>query len=123
MDWRIRLALAVIRRDLAEPLNIAALAARVNLSRSRLTHLFRAEIGVAPGAYLRSARLARAAELLAHSTLSIKEIMATVGVNDPSHFARDFRRAHGVSPRWFRAHARDARPAARHGRAGRSAHK
>ena len=40
----------------------------------------------------------RAQLLLARTSLSIKEVMAQVGCNDPSHFGRDFRTFHGLSP-------------------------
>jgi AraC-like DNA-binding protein len=36
----------------------------------------------------------------------VREVMAQVGITDPSHFAREFRNAHGLSPRAFRQHLR-----------------
>jgi transcriptional regulator GlxA family with amidase domain len=92
--------------DLSRPLAVTELARRVNLSRSRLTHLFRAEVGCSPARYLREARLDRARHLVEETLLSIKEIMAQVGFNDPSHFSRDFSKRHGASPRRIRARAR-----------------
>lgn len=106
MDPRIQLAIDVINRDLAGPLSVTRLAHDLNLSRSRFTHLFRAHVGLSPGRFVRNARLERAAALVRDSTFSIKEVMAAVGFSDPSHFARDFRRYHGVSPRRFRAGGR-----------------
>ena len=44
----------------------------------------------------------RARLLLERTFLSVKEVMTFVGVNDPSHFSRDFRRRHGVAPTSFR---------------------
>ena len=106
MDWRVRMAIDAMRRDLDRPLGVSDLARRVNLSRSRFTHLFRAHVGCSPARYLREARLDRARQLLEQTSLSIKQVMAQVGVNDPSHFARDFFRRYGASPREFRARAR-----------------
>jgi transcriptional regulator GlxA family with amidase domain len=106
MDWRVRFVIARIERDLHRRLPLAELGRLVNLSPSRLAHLFLSEIGAAPGRFLRDRRLARARTLLEQSSLSIKEVMARVGVNDPSHFARDFKRQYGASPRTFRAGAR-----------------
>ena len=106
MDWRVRTAIDAMHRDLGQPLAVSELARRVNLSRSRFTHLFRAERGCSPARYLREARLERARQLLEDSSLSIKEIMVRVGFNDPSHFTRDFSKRYGVSPRTFRARAR-----------------
>jgi AraC-like DNA-binding protein len=106
MDWRVSTVIDVMRQELAAPLSVSELARRVNLSPSRLTHLFRTEIGCGPARFLRELRLDRARDLVEQSALSIKEIMATVGFNDPSHFTRDFSARHGASPRRIRARAR-----------------
>ena len=106
MDSRVQLLIDDMLKQIDRPLVVSEMARRVNLSRSRLTHLFRSEIGCSPGRYLRQARLDRARQLVEESSLSIKEIMARVGFNDPSHFTRDFARRHGASPRKIRARAR-----------------
>ncbi|HEX4566500.1 MAG TPA: AraC family transcriptional regulator [Vicinamibacterales bacterium] len=97
-DPRITAIVDFMHKRMSEPLTIGALAERVNLSRSRFTALFVAQTGVAPMRYLQRARLRRARLLVERSFLSVKEIMALVGYNDPSHFARDFRREHGMAP-------------------------
>jgi len=106
MDWRVQMLIDEMLRDIERPIAVSELARRANLSRSRLTHLFRSEVGCSPGRYLREARLDRARQLVEESSLSIKEIMARVGFKDPSHFTRDFSRRHGASPRKIRARAR-----------------
>jgi AraC family transcriptional regulator of arabinose operon len=81
-----------------QPFTMADLAAAVNLSPSRFRHLFTSQTGLAPARYLRRMRLRRARLLIERSFLSVKEVMALVGYNDPSHFSRDFKRQHGVLP-------------------------
>jgi transcriptional regulator GlxA family with amidase domain len=98
IDRRITWAVGYMQRHFAETLTIPAVAARVNLSPSRFRTLFRAQIGMGPAQYLQRLRLRRARLLLERTFLSVKEVMALVGYSDPSHFSRDFRRAHGVSP-------------------------
>jgi AraC family transcriptional regulator of arabinose operon len=98
IDRRITWAVAYMQRNLRDPIAIAELAARVNLSPSRFRHLFRAQLGVGPAQFQQRLRLRRARLLLERTFLTVKEVMALVGYNDPSHFARDFRRAHGVAP-------------------------
>ena len=105
MDWRVSAAVEMMRRDLAKPLTVGGIARSVHLSSSRLTQLFRQELGCGPVRYLRQMRLDRANELVQHTTLSIKQIMAAVGFSDPSHFTRDFTARHGASPRQVRARA------------------
>jgi AraC family transcriptional regulator, arabinose operon regulatory protein len=102
MDHRIAWAIDEIERCLAEPLDIRRLAAAVNLSPSRFSHLFRAQAGVSPMRFVRDLRMERASVLLARTFLTVKQVMAQVGCNDPSHFARDFRRCHGSAPREWR---------------------
>lgn len=98
IDPRISWIVAHMQRNFAEPVPVGELAALINLSPSRFRALFRAQTGVSPAQFLRRLRLRRARLLLLHSFLTVKEVMAAVGYSDPSHFARDFRRAHGTSP-------------------------
>ena len=101
-DPRIAWALAEMERRYRDLVSIDELAARANLSRSRFSHLFKQHTGVAPGRYLRDLRLDRARALLETTFLSVKEVMAAVGINDPSHFSRDFQATFGASPREWR---------------------
>jgi AraC-like DNA-binding protein len=103
VDPRIALVVDDIEHRLHQHLRLVQLAAAVNLSPSRLAHLFRAETGVPPMQYLQARRMARARLLFERTFLTVKEVMALVGCTDPSHFARDFRRQHGLSPREWRA--------------------
>ena len=105
MEWRICRTLAIMQKEIASPLRIATLASQVNLSSSRFSHLFRCETGQSPARYLHDLRIDCALTLLCDSTMSIKEVMAAVGFNDPSHFTRDFSARHGMSPREFRSRA------------------
>jgi AraC family transcriptional regulator, arabinose operon regulatory protein len=108
IDGRVTWAIAEMQRRIGEEISVPALAAAVNLSRSRFAHLFKHETGVSPARYLRDQRLERARDLLESTFLSVKEVMAAVGFNDPSHFSRDFHRTFGASPRAWRKRAADA---------------
>ena len=105
MDPRVAHVLTRMDEALHQPISIAELAANVNLSPSRLSHLFTQQVGMPPARYLHERRLARARVLLERTFLSVKQVMACVGINDPSHFARDFRRLHGVPPSQLRQHS------------------
>ena len=105
IDPRISWTVDHMQRHLAEPRAVTALASRINLSPSRFRALFTAQTGVGPAQYLQWLRLRRARLLLERTFLSVKEVMGLVGYNDPSHFARDFRRAHGVAPSQLRQHS------------------
>jgi AraC family transcriptional regulator, arabinose operon regulatory protein len=103
MMSRIAGAPRLIEDRMGEPLTVASLAREFNLSPSRFAHLFRQEFGVSPMRYLHVQRMMRARLLLEETFLTVKEVMVRVGCSDPSHFARDFRRFHGVPPKEWRA--------------------
>lgn len=74
-----------------------------SLSRSRMCHLFKMQMGVSPAQYLKDLRLETARTLLETTSLSVKEVRARVGLQDQSHFVRDFNNAYGVPPSQYRA--------------------
>ena len=102
MDPRTTQVIQLMALRLPTALSVAALAAAVNLSASRLSHVFRAEMGCSLMEYLRRLRLARARELAEGTLLSVKEIASAVGLQDVSHFVRDFKKAHGMTPARYR---------------------
>lgn len=105
MDTRITRALDFVDQHLDARLPIETLAAAADLSPSRFAHLFRHEVGTSPALYVHALRMLRARALLERSFLSVKEVMTLVGCHDPSHFSRDFRWFHGLSPRQCRLDA------------------
>ena len=60
-----------------------------------------------PIRYLRQLRMERAKDLLESSFLSVKEIAFRVGLNDESHFVRDFKSTYGYSPALYRSQFRN----------------
>ena len=113
-DIRVNYVVALIQRHFAEPCAVDELARAVNVSPSYLTRLFRDQTGRSPASFVREVRLRRAYELVQTTFLSIKEVMAAVGWNDPSHFSRTFKRHFGVSPQGLRAALQREFAAARH---------
>lgn len=101
-DIRIGHVVALIQAQVAEPCTVDLLAQAVNMSPSYLSRLFRQQTGHSPASFVREQRLRRAYELIQTTFLSVKEIMAAVGWNDPSHFSRAFKRRFGVSPQGLR---------------------
>lgn len=103
MNSRVQTALALMQENLQGAWSPDTLARAVNLSPSRFQHLFKAEVGMAPRHYLRALRMEQARKLLQTSQLTVKQIMNRVGVEDKSHFAREFKKAYGLSPTAYRA--------------------
>ena len=93
-----------MRDDVRGELSLAEFAQSVNLSIWRLCHIFKSDVGMPPIRYLRLLRMERAKDLLESSFLSVKEIAFQVGLNDESHFVRDFKSTYGFSPALYRSH-------------------
>lgn len=74
----------------------------MNISSSRLRHIFKEEIGLSPRQYLKAQRIERARQLLETTYFNIKEIIVRVGIRDQSHFSRYFKSVHGLSPSQYR---------------------
>jgi AraC family transcriptional regulator of arabinose operon len=103
MDHRIQIVCSVLESDPASSLRISDLSRSVNLSPSRLRHLFKTETDQTLAQYRNGVRLEEARVLLIGTILSVKEIMHRVGVNSDSHFAHDFKEVCGSSPTQYRA--------------------
>ena len=94
-------AISLVRADPGYPWTMDDLAEKVHLSHSQLTRLFRASTGMSPMAFVRRIRAERMAELLASTSVSVREAGAAVGWSDASIASRIFKRRYGVPPRTF----------------------
>lgn len=101
-DKRVEDVIAFMQDNLSRDLPLGALAKAVNLSSTQLSHIFKAELGVTASQYLKSLRMKKARELLDTTYLTVKEVAAAVGLNDVSHFVRDFKRSYGLTPAQYR---------------------
>jgi AraC family transcriptional regulator len=104
--WQVKRVSDYIQSDLAADPGLAELASIVGLSTEHFCRAFKASTGLPPHAWLVSRRIERARELLERTNLPVEEIAAQVGYAEPSHLARMFRRAHGVSPTQYRRERR-----------------
>jgi transcriptional regulator GlxA family with amidase domain len=102
MDYRIEIAINLIKRDVCRAPRTHQLASKTGLSVSHFHCLFRKDTGTVPGAYIRRLRFEMARNLVSDSSFSIKEITHLVGIHDVSHFVRDFEKMFGLSPRTLR---------------------
>ena len=98
MDPRVHQALTLLHAGYAGPLSLRDLARAAGLSPSRFRHVFREQVGTFPARYVRALRMTCARLLLERTSLPIKDVMAQIGLNDPSRFTRDFHRVYGRTP-------------------------
>src|SRR5262245_7472477 len=102
MDPRVQKVITLMREETRRETPLREMAEFVNLSPSRLRYLFKLQVGMAPAQYLRAFRMQRARELLETTFLSVKQIRTSVGVNDHSHFVREFKKSYGLTPAQYR---------------------
>lgn len=93
----VRKALDLLEGSGSATPRLAALAARVGLSGTRLTHLFSAQVGLPLRRYVLWLRLKRAAEA-AIGGASLTEAAHAAGFADGAHLSRTFRAMFGTSP-------------------------
>ena len=105
VDPRVRKVLDHISSDLAADHDVPSLAREVTLSPSRLSHLFKQEVGEPVMGTVIRLRLNQAARLLEHTAYDVGSIAREVGFGSPYYFSRQFRRHFGMSPRQYRATA------------------
>jgi len=99
-DHRVHRVLSCIEKDPST--TVQRLARLVNLSSSRLGHLFKAQTGRELRHYLLDARLEKAAELLRKTEMQIKAISHTIGYHHVASFDRVFRKKFKLPPADYR---------------------
>lgn len=88
----------LLDQHITDAVSIRDLARQVHMSESHFSHQVKALLGVAPQQYVRERKIARARELLESTPMSIEEIAAALGYDEPTSFFRAFKRATGATP-------------------------
>ncbi len=97
LDFRVQTVVNQLIADSSEHVSLRVLATRVQLSESRLAHLFRLDVGIPIRQYRLSLRMHEAIAQIA-SGRSLTESAHMAGFADSSHFCRICRRMFGSSP-------------------------
>ena len=101
VDWRIRRALDVIRRE-PRGMTMDHVAKEAGLSRSHFYRLFQRSLDVSPQVYMNVFRMELAVKSIVDSSDSLSAVSGALGFSAPSHFTRFFREHAGVKPSEFR---------------------
>ena len=96
-------AVTIIRRDYAQPLIIAGIAAACGESLRQLQRRFQTAFGVTAQEFLIRTRVLAAARLLEETSLTAAQIAERTGFVDASSFAEQFKRRCGISPTAYRS--------------------
>jgi transcriptional regulator GlxA family with amidase domain len=83
---------------LAEPLELASIAATADLSTRQVERLFRKYLGSAPATFYLELRLTHARHLLRETGKAVRAIALDCGFGSTSHFCHAYRRHYGYKP-------------------------
>lgn len=101
-DFYIHEALNFMEHNFQNDISVEDVAAVCGLNRSYFGKIFKQAVGKSPQEFLLSYRMAKAAELLKLTQLSIRDISQAVGYENQLHFSRAFKNIYGMSPREWR---------------------
>jgi AraC family transcriptional regulator of arabinose operon len=99
-DCRVQKVVQVLNQDPSRTL--PELAQSCQISSSRLSHLFKNDLGITVKSYRLECRLQEAAAMLASTSMPIKEIGYAAGYHHSSSFVRAFKTHFGLSPAGYR---------------------
>ena len=95
---RVGQVIAILRRHLAAPPNLAQIGRQVGCSPFHLSRTFSREMGMTIPQYTRKLRMERAAELLREGKCNVTEAALEVGYSSLSHFSQAFCQTTGCCP-------------------------
>ena len=98
----INQAAQIIKEDFMHKISLEKVAAKLYISQSYLSMLFKHEMGVTFTDYLNDARIKSSKELLAGTNISLMEVSISSGFEDQSYFTKVFKKIEGCTPREFR---------------------
>jgi len=100
--YRLKRVLDYIAASLEENISLAQLSAIAGMSPHYFSELFKQSTGRTPHTYVLLRRIERAKERLCDPKRSVIDAGLDAGFENPSHFARVFRRLVGTTPSRFR---------------------
>ncbi|MEU0532491.1 helix-turn-helix transcriptional regulator [Amycolatopsis tolypomycina] len=95
-------AIEMILERYFEPITLSALASEVFVSPFHFSRIFAKATGVTPGRFLTAVRLFEAKRLLLTTSLTVSDIVCSVGYSSVGTFTSRFARAVGMTPTEYR---------------------
>ena len=98
----IEKAIEYISSSIHKKTTVSDVAEYLNIDRSYLSRVFNQNMGISIKKYIYNYHMDTAKNMLTYSSLSIKEIAAAIGYDDPLDFTKAFHRTFGSSPTKWR---------------------
>ncbi len=96
---QIAKAVAWLKQNFKEPLNVVQFAARAHMSPSTFRQHFRSITGTSPLQYQKQLRLQEARQMMVSQNIDAGRAGGLVGYESPSQFSREYSRLFGAPPR------------------------
>ena len=94
----IRRAQQYISAHVREKLTVPLVARHVDVSPSYLTALFRKNLQISPGEYIRRIKLQESKQMIKEDNMNFTEIAAALQYSTVHHFSRQFKDKFGITP-------------------------
>ena len=94
----IRRAQQFISAHVREKLTVPLVARHVDVSPSYLTALFRKNLQISPGEYVRRIKLQESKQMIREDNMNFTEIAAALQYSTVHHFSRQFKDKFGITP-------------------------
>ncbi|MEM1078079.1 MAG: helix-turn-helix domain-containing protein [Pseudomonadota bacterium] len=91
-------AVRLFSEDLADPIQVGAVADRLNISPRQLERAFKRATGLSPSRYARKLRMAAARQIVLYTNDKVVEVAQAVGYGDAQTFGKHYQAAFGKSP-------------------------
>ena len=94
----IRRAQQFVSAHVREKLTVPLVARHVDVSPSYLTALFRKNLQISPGEYIRRVKLQESKQMIREDNMNFTEIAAALQYSTVHHFSRQFKDKFGITP-------------------------
>ena len=84
-----------------DDLSLSFFSEYFNVSKNYLSNLFHKEMGLPLTEYVRDFRMKRASRLLLNSSMTLSDIAASVGYENPNYFIRHFKQVFNTTPKQY----------------------
>lgn len=101
-DRKLSEALLMMEAGLENPIPLAIIANRLNISHRQLDRLFHRHLNISPSSHYRDMRLLRASALLKQTGLSVGEVAVSCGFHSASHLSKFFKGKFDKTPLQYR---------------------
>ena len=109
-NFYITQAVDYIKKSPLQDITVTDVADYLHISRSHLYGLFKKHLGTTPQAFLTSAKIINARDLLTITDIPVSSVAISCGYQNPFAFSRAFKKETGMTPREYREkyhHAED----------------